>query len=217
MSPSSLWTASFNHTNPDYDAEVIKFQACNAIGIKVADPYFDEAPITFIANIILLRKGTKVPANGADYFTPFQLIGLDNDRDLPEEQLHHKFPSYVGLDFADSVISRFDLSCCRFAIESPHEPGLVQALQFENIKLFCDLMFTYDMRKFTSNKVFKTRVSKYVSKGFTLAGITLGSHILNFENATFMDIRDYRANSASYYDTDDTTDSGSVSLILPVN
>lgn len=214
MFPS--YTDSFNSNNSDYDVALNRFFDCNSIGTNARDQYYDTcAPITFIANIGMFRKGTKDPAQGCDEFTPFQLIGIDNDRELPDEKLHYKVPS-VGVDFAESVISRFDMSCCQFVIESPYKPGLVRTLKDDSLKLFCDLLFTYDMRKFTTNRVFKTRVSKYISKGYTLAGLTFGTHILNFENATFMDIRDYRANSATRYDTDNTSDSDSVSLILSV-
>ena len=185
---------SFNSTNHEYDAVLSDFCAYNPNGLNVKKHYYYlNAPITFVCNIALFKKNSVVlaqeyDAHENDELIPFQLIGLKSDHEASEEQKHP-----VWVDFAESVIKRFDMSCCQFAIESPYEPNLVRALSDENLSLFYDMQFTYDMRKFTTVRVFQKRVSKYMNRGYMFVGAMLGCHILSFESARIRDIRDYWA------------------------
>ena len=182
----------FNIKNDDYDVALNGFKTYDPNDLSTKRGcYYLNAPITFIADITMYKKGTHFPAG--DEFIPFQMIGIKSDHEVPLEEREYPMFGDVGMDFAESVIKRFDLSCSQFAIENPYKPNLVRALSDENLYMFHDMEFTYEMRKFTSVKVLNKRIKKYMDRGYKLIGMTTGSHILKFDNARLMDIRDYRA------------------------
>lgn len=97
--------------------------------------------------------------------TPFQFIGV-----------LHELHLCTAVDFAEVVISGFDMSCCQFAIESPRNPALVRAVSDQAVELFKRHQFIYHLSKFRNIPVFCKRVSKYLSRGYMMVGFTLGAN-----------------------------------------
>ena len=74
------------------------------------------------------------------------------------------------------VIKGFDISCCQFAIENPYSPALVKAIDDQALELFQRHQFFYNMSKFRNLAVFCKRISKYLSRGYMLVGLKLGTN-----------------------------------------
>ena len=155
----------------EYRATIKKFRRFRVDEIDDEDDHSKhKVPMSYLCDIVIKRVSEGVVVEDL----PFQLIGLRLS-EVPE-------------DFAELVISGFDLSCVRFAIESPDHPCNVRCLNDKCLNLFKELSFTCDMKKFRGSGTMFSRMKKYMSRGFSLVGLEFKEMIyIGFASGALVD------------------------------